>query len=311
MYSSVDRSTACALFAAVVICLLPLGAHARVDITPKTAPTQNLTWSGGTVVVVQDFCVQSTQSPQPHATDPTPYLVEVAGPFDLQNGTRTIAATLEWVDLSTNTATVLSPDTPTAETMTGQTQNCPGGNNGRLRLTYTEADILSAGSGVFTQSYQLAARNSGKGRSQDTSSLTVELTVPGSILISQVDDIDLGSYSGTDMQASDSLCVYQTAGASYAISALGSGPSGSFAISNGSVDIPLHLSWDDGISKETLAPGAILSGRTSANSGSASCNSGAANNATLEVTIMETDILANNVSAGSYSGTLTLIVELE
>ncbi len=296
---------------AVLFALLPLCATARVDISPRPAPGQSRAWTGGAVVFTQDFCVLSTQSPQPGATDTIPYRVEVAGPFELENGTGSIPAQLEWVDLSTAQASTLTPDVPTAEVMSGQLNNCPGGDNGRLRITLSEADILAAGAGTFAQAYSLEVSNSGQGNSQRKGSLEIELVVPDWILISEIDDIDLGTYSGADLQASDSVCIYQTSGSTYAISAFGEGGSGAFVISNGNVSLPMQLVWDDGVTRESLAPGVVLSGRTQSNSQSVDCYGGSANNAILEVTINESDILADGIVAGGYAGTLTLMIEQE
>lgn len=293
------------------VLLMPFIAWARIDIGPSTAPTQVVSWTGGDIVVVQDFCVLSVQASQASSTNVIPYRALVQGPFELESGADTVAASVEWIDLVSGGATGLTPDVLTAETQTGAVENCPGGENARLRITYPELSVASAPPGTYDQTYRIEVANSGQGKSSGKAKMSVDLTLVDVVQVSEIDNIDLGTYSGADLQGSDQLCVFRRSGGSYAVSITGSGAGGSFVISNGTTDIPIDLTWDDGTGPAAVLPGGLLPGRSNSRTGSPSCNNGASNNAELAARVDQADILADGVTAGGYSGTLTLTIELE
>ncbi|MFN3714228.1 MAG: hypothetical protein ACK4SX_11250 [Alcanivoracaceae bacterium] len=285
-------------------------AVARVDIAPL-APAFNVTWAGGNVVLTQDFCVQSTQNPQPAGTDIIPYRVSVSAPFALVNGANQIAGTLQWVDLVTSTTTTLAPATPTGYVMTGRIANCPGGNNGRLILTFTEAAITGVPPAVYQQAFVVTAENTGGGRSSHAADLTVTVTIPDTVRISQLDDIDLGLFSGSTLSGSDSLCVFRASGLAYSVTLAGSGAGGAFEVTNGDTPIPLQVSWDDGVGAVPVDANVKLASRANSFSGNTHCNNGAANNAVLAVQATAADVAASNASAGNYFGVITILIELD
>lgn len=300
------RVSVCSIF---LLAMLPLSAIARIDITPM-AVTQVLNWNGGDLVAVQDFCVVSTSGAQPQSTNVLPYRVEVAAPFALLSGANQIAGSLQWQDLRTTAITQLAPDTPTAYDKTGDITNCPGGNNGRLIATFPSAAIIAAPPGDYQGDFVITVSNTGGGRNSFASTLTLTLNLPDTVRISNLNDIDLGSYTGADLTAADSLCVYRASGLSYAVTATGSGPGGSFTLTDGAgSQVPFSASWNDGAGAVVLAPGVLLSGRTNSMAGSDTCNFGANNNAVLSVLVSAADLQL--APAGSHSGVITLTVELE
>lgn len=294
----------------LLLLFLPASALARVDITP-VAPVKSFIWSAGDVVVVQDFCVASTFSPQPHSTDVIPYRVEVTGPLALLNGANQIPAASQWTDLVTSSSTTLAASTPTGYVMTGELANCPAGDNGRLTLTFTEAAITSVSPGLYQQDFVVIVSNAGNGRTVFQSTLTVTIDIPDSVRVSQLNDIDLGTFSGLDLNGSDSFCVFRASGLPYAVTLTGSGTAGSFSLTNGTTEIPLTVSWNDGAGVVPVSPGVLLSTRVNSFSGNSHCNNGASNNATIAVAATAATVAASSPTSGSYVGTITMIVELE
>jgi hypothetical protein len=288
--------------------VLPSLAIARIDIDP-VAPVQNFVWSGGSVVVVQNFCVASTLSPQPQSTDIIPYRVEVTGPLAVLNGANQVPADSQWTDLVTSSSTTLAASTPTGYVMTGKLSNCPGGDNGRLTLTFTEAAITSVPPGLYQQDFVVIVRNTGNGRAVFQSILTVTIDIPDSVRVSQLNDIDLGTFSGLDLNGSDSFCVFRASGLPYAVTLTGSGTAGIFSLTNGVTEIPLAVTWDDGTGAVAVSPGVLLTTRVNSFSGNSHCNNGASNNATIAVAATAATVAASAPTSGSYVGTITMIVE--
>jgi len=143
-------------------------------------------------------------------------------------------------------------------------------------------------------------------------SLEVTLELPELVRISDLDDIDLGTFAGAALDGTDDVCVWSTTRA-YSITATGDGGGGSFTLTGNTSgdDLAYAVEWADNAgetSGTTLSSGTTLTGRTT-NATSTDCNGGNDPNATVIVDVADTDLAA--VTADSYSGTLTLLVAPE
>jgi hypothetical protein len=301
----------------ILALMLALPGWARMGADPKNQ-TRAFTWSGGDVTRTFDFCVLSIQENNPNqGTTRIPYSVtgEVNGtaPFTLENGAGdTVPVTLEWRDLAVNNTETLSPGVATAEQFSGGVPNCPNGNNGRLVVTVAEADLVSAAPGTYSQTFDLRLANSGGGKPRARASISLDLTIPDSIQITQVDDINLGSFDGvSDMSASDSLCVYRRGGGDYGVTITGSGSGGDFTLSTGTSTIPFSVTWNDGTGAQTVDPGVLIAGLTNTYTAGRYCAGGADNNATLGVDVLANDINTAATETGTHTGTLTITVEMQ
>ncbi len=302
---------------ALALILVAPDALARMGSSPKNL-SQAFTWSGGDIARNFDFCVFSIAENNPNkGQTPIDYSVtaEVNGTaaFTLENGAgNTIPVTLDWTDLRVNNTESLSPGVTTAEQFTGGLDGCPNGDNGRLVLTIAESDLVNAVPGTYSQTFDATLRNSGGGKPQSKSSVTVDLTIPDSIQITQVDDISLGTFDGVnDMTGSDSLCVYRRGGGDYSLTITGSGSGGAFTLSGGGDTIPFSVTWNDGAGARSVTSGTLLSGLTNTFTQDTECNGGADNNATLGVQVLANDIQAGTSTIGTHTGSLTITVEMQ
>jgi hypothetical protein len=148
--------------------------------------------------------------------------------------------------------------------------------------------------------------------SDTTSTGTLDLTleVPPLVRISDLEDIDLGTFDGVSMSGADDVCVWSTTRA-YTITASGDG--GSFTLTGGTSGDTLAYSveWAESAGATSgvqLASGAALTGRTTTAT-SASCNGGNTPNAAVIVEVGDGDLAA--APADTYTGTLTLVVAPE
>lgn len=146
-----------------------------------------------------------------------------------------------------------------------------------------------------------------------TGRLDVSLTIPGLVQITDLDDIDLGTFDGTAMSGADDVCVWATT-PTYTLQAQGDGAAGAFTLrgaSPGGGTVPYTVAWADSAGAgagTTLAAGSVLTGLTTS-AASADCNGGTNPNATVIIDVGATDLAA--VAADTYTGTLTLTVEPE
>lgn len=113
----------------------------------------------------------------------------------------------------------------------------------------------------------------------------------------------------SDLTAAQSLCVYSSAkGGRYQVSASGSGSNGQFLMQSGRSTLAYEVQWASDTAQKTgtsLKPGVALTNLTSA-AVDEKCGSGAPATASLIVTLRASALSA--ATAGSYSGTLTLLV---
>lgn len=173
-----------------------------------------------------------------------------------------------------------------------------------MRFTKILAALLA--STIATSTF--AATQGGVGDTS-TGTATISSSVNGKVRITNLNDIDLGTWDGVNAQTgSDDVCVWSTT-RSYEIVATGTGNNGAFAI-QGSDDNELAYSvtWsNDGIAQgAALTAGQTLSNQDT-NARSAVCAANGDKLAELTVTIASAELQANAI-ADNYSGVLTLTV---
>ena len=156
-----------------------------------------------------------------------------------------------------------------------------------------------------------AASNGSVGASS-TGTSTVTAFVGSLVRVTAVDDLALGTWTGTGaLETTDSVCIWTTTGG-YNVTATGSGVGGGFSLSNGaSGTLDYAVKWDDAPTSSTLAAmtsGTALTGQVSG-ANTTDCNAGSSLTATVGVEITETDLTA--ADSGSYTGVLTLLIAPE
>ncbi len=144
-----------------------------------------------------------------------------------------------------------------------------------------------------------------------TGSITITVSVAKLAQISGLSDVTLSAVDPASTATNaQSVCVWSnTATKGYSITASGSGPGSSFALTNGSMTAPYSVAWSVSsgqTSGTSLSPGAALTGLTSTAT-EPSCSSDPATTSSLIVTVGAAD-LQNMQAETSYSGTLNLLV---
>ncbi|HET7604665.1 MAG TPA: hypothetical protein VFK28_01175 [Sphingomicrobium sp.] len=131
------------------------------------------------------------------------------------------------------------------------------------------------------------------------------------VRITGLTDVAFGTVANLSADAvqSQSLCLYaNTASNGYNVRASGSGAGGTFSLSSGADELPFEVQWNGtaGQSSGTqLAANVALSGLTTAAT-QQTCNSGPAVSASLVVILRSAAL--SSASAGSYNGSLTLLI---
>jgi len=138
-----------------------------------------------------------------------------------------------------------------------------------------------------------------------TGSVDINAVIPNLAQISRLDDINLGSWSGADLNGADQFCVFSST-RSYTITATSANGTGAtFRLKDAGTNfIAYNVSWTD----STPAVTALSSGSASAAQATSatSVNCGGADNTTVTVNVPSANI--SSVPAGNYSDTLTLLV---
>lgn len=136
----------------------------------------------------------------------------------------------------------------------------------------------------------------------------------GSVRIANLTDVPFGTIGnlGTDSTRSQSLCVFSSGSTgSYRVTAFGDGGGGGFTLSSGTDVLDYEVQWSDSPGQNSgfaLSPNVPLTGQLSAAS-HPFCNTGPASSASLILLIRSAEL--GSATAGSYSGTLTIIIGAE
>ena len=164
--------------------------------------------------------------------------------------------------------------------------------------------------------YSVVAATQGSLATSSAGSIVISVIKPARANITGLSDMTItGWVAGDgDQFLSEDVCVYSTRpSGGYTIKAIGSGPGNGFVLSNGIGTLPYDVKWNAGgvgalsSSGSTLTANVSSSGFTNAANDSSTCNGATAGpTARLMVKVMETSLEA--ASAGTYMGTLTLMV---
>ena len=134
------------------------------------------------------------------------------------------------------------------------------------------------------------------------------------VRISSLNDVTFGTLSdlSSDAAQSQSLCLYSdTATSGYNVTASGGGPGGAFELTSGLSSLAYEVQWSSSSGRSSgvqLSPNVPLTGQTSSASHQV-CSNGPATSASLIVLLRSTSL--SSATAGTYSGTLTLLVGAE
>lgn len=146
--------------------------------------------------------------------------------------------------------------------------------------------------------------------------ISIALVSPAAakVRVSGLSDISFGTISNLTVDAvqAQSICIYSNgSGQTYGVRADGSGSGGAFMLANGITALAYNVRWNNqpGQSNGTaLTAGALLGGQTT-NAQNQTCTNGPATTASLIVTLPATSL--SSATAGTYGGTLTIIVSEE
>lgn len=131
------------------------------------------------------------------------------------------------------------------------------------------------------------------------------------VRITNLSDVAFGSIAnlGADAVRSENLCLFADTNTNgYNVTATGTGPGGAFQLSSGSGSMAYEVQWSSSSGQSSgaqLTPNVPLTGQISAATHQ-TCNTGPANSASLVVVVRSSAL--SSATAGTYNGTLTLVV---
>lgn len=143
-----------------------------------------------------------------------------------------------------------------------------------------------------------------------TGDLEITLDIDSLVRVSNLNDIDLGTFAGgaADLSGSDNFCIYRNGAGNYNITMTGSGAASAFTLTDGTNTIPYSVSFTNG-GANAMATGTALTAQAGAFTANDTCNSGANDNVSVAVTVANSDLAS--APASSYTGTLTMVVAPE
>ena len=143
--------------------------------------------------------------------------------------------------------------------------------------------------------------------------LTFAPQAAAQVQISGLSDLRLGVWSGSgDLEGAVDHCVRGPRGGRYAIEATGIGSGGAFVLLNGPGSLPFQVDYsDDGGGWSQMSPGVPLTGQRGAPNENQfeRCLAGQTSPQRVRVRVLAPDM--GTAAAGSYDGSLTLLVTPE
>lgn len=176
----------------------------------------------------------------------------------------------------------------------------------RMKFTLHRVAAAAAAVGFLLSSAPLQAATDGTLGATSTGSVTVSVAIPTRAKITGLTDLAIGTYAGPSKSASDTLCVYSNTNG-YSIKATSGNGTSSFLMKNGTDTVSYAVEWDDGSGLTALTHDTAKTGRAT---GGSDVNCSGGDNATLKVTVSDSDIGAA-IAAATYTDTLTLLVTPE
>jgi hypothetical protein len=134
------------------------------------------------------------------------------------------------------------------------------------------------------------------------------------VRVTNLSDVVFGTIANLSIDAtrSQNVCLYaDTASSGYNVTATGTGPGGAFQLSSGPSVLSYEVQWSSSSGRDSgvqLTPNTPLTGQASS-AAHQTCNNGPATSASLLIMLRSTAL--SSATAGSYTGTLTLIVGAE
>jgi hypothetical protein len=144
-----------------------------------------------------------------------------------------------------------------------------------------------------------------------TSTGTVNLTldIDPLIMISNLGDINLGTYSGAgNLTGNDAFCVYRNGAGNYNITMNGDGATNAYTLSDGGTNtLAYSVDFNNG-GVNAMTTLTALTAQTGADTVDTDCSTGG-DNVSVDVTVSNAALAA--APAGTYTGVLTMIVAPE
>ena len=163
--------------------------------------------------------------------------------------------------------------------------------------------LVAGGVAVAMATSSFAVTQGGLGFTS-TGSVDISLNVADEVRISNLQDIDLGDFSGADLSGSTPACIFRNGGnAGFQLTASGDGTAGAYVLSDATNDVAYSVAINTGGADTDLNANAPEVFATATNT--PDCT-GIADNATISVTVDAADAAA--LPASAYTGTLTLVV---
>jgi len=130
--------------------------------------------------------------------------------------------------------------------------------------------------------------------------------------VSNLSDVTFGTITNliTDQRSAQDVCVYSnSASGGYTVTATGSGAGAALSLSSGAAELPYEVEWAAQPSRTvgtTLTAGSVTSGFVSS-ANNQNCSPGSGPTASLIVVLRASAL--GSATTGSYTGTLTLVIE--
>jgi len=194
----------------------------------------------------------------------------------------------------------------------GQFKKCKNGKNSEIQMLMSNTELTKARAGQYSGNFRFRVIGGSSGTVERARKILITIDIAESVRISELNNIPLGSWSGTgDMTGDETFCIYSnndSAAYNVTVSSNQQDGGGNFRLANGPLSsfVNYQLRFADTALGAGVSVGLLPISGTGSNTQS-NCNGN--NNARLIVDILEADLVSS--ATDNYSDTVTLLVAPE
>jgi hypothetical protein len=280
-------------------------------------------WAGATsdLTGTDTYCTVSCQGAcdkDVHRRDYAPAFytngtTDGAGNFYITNGSHSLTVFLDWTHPVSGTTRMTNHNvTGMRSPVSEGAYSCSADPNSttRIDITLPAGQIASAQAGTYSETFLVdSCRTSGQGFGECTAHISFSVTLPELIQVTNLTNIDLGSWSGTgDIQVTRDFCVFRNGQGGFAITTSGNhDASGRFHLGS-SGNLPYRIDYGQGGVFKQATPGVSMPFSSSGFTGNSvrDCTNSGGANTSIRLTVLETDLAIQ--PGGSFADTVNIFV---
>jgi hypothetical protein len=236
-----------------------------------------------------------------------------AGNFYITNGAHSMMVFFDWTHPVSGTTRMTNYNvTGTPTPVSAGAYSCTADRNSQTRvdITLPAGQLATARAGTYSETFAMdVCRISGGGYAECSAQVNFSVTLPELIQITNLDDVNLGTWSGSgDMQITEDFCVFRNGQGGFSITTNGSNDAGGNFNLRSTANLPYTIEYSQGGAFLAASPGTAVPFASSGFTGDSvrDCAVSGGTNTSIRFTVSESEL--NSKTSGTFSDTIDIFV---